>query len=274
MGNIYYKAASYDSALYYFKSSIPFLDATQDYNSLAECFFGLAQCFDKKAMPDSSLYYAKKSFYLASDNQFLKHTVNASDFLSKLYKQQNNIDSAFAFQQTYIDLKDSFDNAEKIKQLQILTINEQARQDLAALQLEQQNKERRLRLELLLVGMFIPILFLITALISGKKVNRRIIKFSGIFSLLFLFEYITLLLHPWVMEKTGHSPFFEIVIFVAIAAIISPTHHRIEAWLITKLSIRHQNRMNRILTAKAAAEAARAEKEAKEAAEAASKIQA
>ena len=42
---------------------------------------------------------------------------------------------------------------------------------------------------------------------------------------------------------------------MAIAAIISPTHHRIEAWLINRLNTRHQRRMNRALALKAAADA-------------------
>jgi tetratricopeptide (TPR) repeat protein len=256
LGNIYLKKADFDNALNYFRSSIPLLDSTQDYNTLAECYYGMAQSFEKKSIHDSALYYAKRSFTLASENKFLKHSVNASNFLSTLYKEKNNIDSAFAFLETYVILKDSLDNAEKIKQLQNLTITEEQRQRDLALQKAEEAKDRRLKLELLLVGMFIPILFFVTAFISGRRVHKKIIKFSGIFSLLFLFEYITIFLHPWVVEETGHSPVYEIFIFVAIAAIISPTHHRIEAWLINRLNTRHQRRVNKALAAKAVAEAA------------------
>jgi hypothetical protein len=57
----------------------------------------------------------------------------------------------------------------------------------------------------------------------------------GILSLLIFFEFLTLLLHPTVKEFTHHTPIYEIMIFVAIAAILIPTHHRIEHWLIEKL---------------------------------------
>jgi tetratricopeptide (TPR) repeat protein len=260
-GNIYFKEADYDKALTYYKNSIPYADSMQDFNTLAESYFGMAQSFEKKNMPDSALYYGKRSFNLASDNKFLKHSVNTSLFLAKLYKKQNDLYNAYAFQDTFIMLRDSFENAEKIKQLQRLTIDEQLRQRKKKEDEALQAKDRRLKLELLLVGMFIPILFFITAFISGKRVNKKIIKFSGIFSLLFLFEYITIFLHPWVVEQTGHSPIFEIFIFVAIAAIISPTHHRIEAWLINRLNTRHQRRINKALAAKAAAAAKAIEKE-------------
>lgn len=58
-------------------------------------------------------------------------------------------------------------------------------------------------------------------------------------SLLFLFEYLTLLLHPTVAELTHHTPVYEILIFVGIAAILIPAHHRLEHWMIHKLSHHH-----------------------------------
>jgi hypothetical protein len=66
-----------------------------------------------------------------------------------------------------------------------------------------------------------------------------VIKALGILSLLFLFEYLTLWLHPTVAELTGHKPIFEIMIFVALAAILIPLHHRTEHWLVERL-IQHR----------------------------------
>jgi hypothetical protein len=54
--------------------------------------------------------------------------------------------------------------------------------------------------------------------------------------LLILFEYLTLLLHPYVKELTHHTPVYELLIFVTIAAFLIPTHHRIENWLINWLT--------------------------------------
>lgn len=240
MGNIYFKTGEYPLAISKFKSSMAYLQSMQDNNSLAECYLGLGQSFEKLKQQDSALYYAKKSFQLSSENQFLKHAVQSSLVLSHLYKAQNDLANAFGYQQTYITLKDSLDNTEKIKQLQNLTISERLRQEQLALQSAKEAKSRRLKLELLLIGMCIPVLFFITAFMTGKKVHRKMIEFSGIFTILFLFEYITLLIHPVVSSKTGHSPVYEILIFVAIAAIISPSHHRIQHWVVDTFTKRHQ----------------------------------
>lgn len=55
------------------------------------------------------------------------------------------------------------------------------------------------------------------------------------------FEYLLLLLHPTVAELTNHTPVLEMLIFVSIAAILIPGHHRIEAWLIKKLIHRNES---------------------------------
>ena len=60
----------------------------------------------------------------------------------------------------------------------------------------------------------------------------------GIISLLILFEFLTLLLHPLVAELTHHNPVYELLIFVSIASLLIPAHHRLEHWIIEKLTNR------------------------------------
>jgi tetratricopeptide (TPR) repeat protein len=239
LGNIFFKSGKYSDAIYYYKSSLPILQSVQDDNTLSECYLGLAQAYEKQDLNDSSLYFASRSYKLASGNQFIQHALHSSLFLSGLFKKIKNIDSAFAYQETYMQMKDSFDNSEKIRELQVMTFNEQTRQTELAVERRSRQKERKLKLELLLIGMMIPVFFFVSAYISRKKVHLKVIELSGIFSLIFLFEYITLLLHPVISEKASHSPVAEILLFVVIAAVLSPTHHKVEYWLISKLTGKH-----------------------------------
>jgi hypothetical protein len=72
--------------------------------------------------------------------------------------------------------------------------------------------------------------------LSRIKLHIRLVKILGILSLLILFEYLTLLLHPYVTEITNHTPVYEMLIFVSIAAVLIPTHHRVESWLVNWLT--------------------------------------
>jgi tetratricopeptide (TPR) repeat protein len=244
MGNIFFKSGEYDAAIGSYNSSIRYITGQQDYNTLSECYLGLAKAYDKKKQRDSAIFYANKSYRLAADNQFLQRALNASEYLTSFYKDAGNIDSAFAYQQTFVALKDSFDNGEKLKSLQSMAINEEIRQDDLAKERTALAHERKTKLQFLFVGMLIPLFFFISAYISRKRVHKRLIELSGIFSLIFLFEYITLLIHPVVAARSGHSPLIEIGIFVVIAAFLSPTHHKVENWLISKLTKRHHHAMN------------------------------
>ena len=129
-----------------------------------------------------------------------------------------------------------------------LTITEQFRQQQIAEEQLQAKKSRRLKLELLFIGMCIPIVFLASAFLSGRRVHRKVVEFAGLFSLLFLFEYITFLLHPVVVNTAGHSPIYEIIIFIALAAIISPSHHKMQAWMLGKLTKRHHRKLTALKT--------------------------
>ncbi len=133
-------------------------------------------------------------------------------------------------------LNDSVNSKSKIRESQVISSNEQYRQ-LEMEEIRRREKaERFQQLQMLLIAIFIPGFFLLTLLLSRINVPIKFIRLLGVISLLFLFEYLTLLLHPTVAKLTHHTPVYEILIFVVIAAILIPMHHRLEHWLIHKLT--------------------------------------
>jgi tetratricopeptide (TPR) repeat protein len=245
LGNIAYRLDLFIDARARYHEARPELERLRDYYSLTECLLGLARSSDQLRLHDSALAYAGRSFRIATENGFLKQAVEASAYLAGLFAGHDQSDSAYTYQHHYSLLKDSFDNTEKVRQLQSLTIAEDLRQQQLASQREEEHRAENERLQLFLIAGFIPVLFLVTVYISRSKVSVKAIRFSGVFSLLFLFEFITLLLHPVVQRGAHHSPVIEILVFVAIAAGISPLHHRIEHWLVGQLAQRHERQKAR-----------------------------
>jgi hypothetical protein len=80
-------------------------------------------------------------------------------------------------------------------------------------------------------------------------VNQKLIKLLGIVALLILFEFINLLIHPYLGGLTHHSPFWMLLIMVCIAALLVPMHHRIEHWVTHKL-IEKNNKIRMAATAR------------------------
>lgn len=241
LGHSYLKLGSYTNSLLNYQTGIHYLQEAGDDEVLCEATLGLANLYEHTGRYDSVAYYAKMSLDIAKKDGFLSKELEAAEFLTEHYKKIKNIDRAFAYVSYVKELNDSVNSKTRIRESQIISSNEQYRQ----LQLEEESriakKERLQQLQMLLIAMFIPGFFLLTLLLSRVNVHIKLIRLLGVLSLLFLFEYLTLLLHPTVARLTDHTPIYEIIIFVAMAAILIPLHHKLEHWLINKL-IHHRHR--------------------------------
>jgi tetratricopeptide (TPR) repeat protein len=235
LGHSYRKIGNDSASLSNYQNAINYLRIANDDETLCEATLGLATLYQKLKQYDSSGYYASLSLSIAKKDGFSSREYEATQFLTGHYKKIKNIDSAFAYAEYSRQLNDSLNSKARIRELQILSSNEQFRQRELEEERKIAEKRRHQQLQLLLIGIFIPGLFLTTLLLSRRKIHIRVIKALGILSLLFFFEYLTLWLHPTVAELTGHTPILEIMIFVGIAAILIPLHHRTEHWLIDRL---------------------------------------
>lgn len=240
LGNIYFKLGKYEDAITHYKLSYPLLLAQNDLLTISEGKIGLAKSYQALNRIDSAMAFAGMAYTTASQGNFLKFSLEASQLMAGLYRNQNKIDSAFAYQEIAFALKDSIESIDKIKRLESVSLEEQLRQKHLLALVEQEKEEQHQRLQLLAIGIIIPLFFLLSLFISRKRVHKKVIEFSGVLSLLLLFEYITLFIHPFVAEITHHSPVWEILILVCVAALVVPAHHKIEHWFIQRLSSIHE----------------------------------
>lgn len=235
LGHTYRKLKNYPASLNNYKEGMRYLTEAHDDEVLCEAALGLAKLFEERKQTDSAKYYASVSLKVAKNGGFLTKELEAAEFLTDHYKTERNIDSAFTYVSYVQGLNDEVNSKDKIRESQVISSNEQFRQ----LQMEEdriaEKKKRFQQLQMLLIAIFIPGFFLVTLILSRVNVPVRFVRLLGILSLLFLFEYLTLLLHPTVAQITHHTPVLEILIFVALAAILIPAHHKLEHWMIHKL---------------------------------------
>lgn len=243
MGHSYFKKENYPSAKENYLGALPYLMAAHDEELICEAAGGLAKLYNKNGMPDSAKYFARMQLALAQKDGFLSWELEAALFLTAHFRIAGNTDSTLAYITMAQELKDSINSKDRIRELQILSSNEHIRQIEMAQARQRAEQERKQQLQLLFIGIFIPAFFLLTLLLSRIKIPVPLIKFMGIISLLIFFEYLTLLLHPYVAELTHHTPFYEMLIFVSIAAFLIPAHHKVEHWFINKLTQRRNDRI-------------------------------
>lgn len=243
LGHSFRKMGNYIEARNHYHGAISYLEEAQDDEVLCEVTLGLAKLYEVTGRYDSAGHYGDLSLAIARKAGFLSKQLEAAEFLTDHYQKRRSIDSAFTYVSYVRGLNDSVNSKNKIRESQIISSNEQFRQLEREAERKEQKKQRAQQLQLLLIAVFIPFFFILTLLLSRVKVPVRLVRLLGVLSLLFLFEYLTLLLHPTVARLTHHTPVYEIMIFVGLAAILIPAHHRLEHWMIHKLMhIRSQRR--------------------------------
>jgi len=239
LGHSYLSLGSYEMAAKHYRDAMQYLSAANNDEIFSEAALGMARLYNKLQRGDSAVFFGKLSLDVARSGKFNGAELQAVDFLAHQFQSLRRIDSAFVYADYLRVLNDSVNGKAKVREMQVITSNEQFRQAEIAESSKQEKRKRAQQLQLLLIAVFIPGIFLLTLILARIRVHPKVVRVLGILSLLFLFEYLTLLLHPVVANLTHHNPLLEILIFVAVAAFIIPVHHKLEHWLIHRLSHWH-----------------------------------
>ncbi|MBK6635787.1 MAG: hypothetical protein IPG38_17180 [Chitinophagaceae bacterium] len=117
-----------------------------------------------------------------------------------------------------------------------MTFEEDLRQQELAAEKIKENKERQQNIQYALIAFGIITFIIIFLLLSRSFItNTKMIGFLGVIALLIVFEFLNLLLHPFLERITNHSPVLMLLALVCIAALLVPLHHRLEKWATAKL---------------------------------------
>jgi len=110
-------------------------------------------------------------------------------------------------------------------------------------------RHRKQNIQYALIALGIITFIILFLLLSRSFVtNTKLITFFGVVALLMVFEFLNLLLHPFLERITHHSPVLMLLALVCIAALLVPLHHKLEKWATTKLV--EKNKQIRLAAAK------------------------
>lgn len=229
-----------DIASSYFNKATTFLKKAKDGYYLMLNYQYKAQFFKKNNEIDSSIVYFNKANEGAIKNNYVKLQLDNYSELANLYSKIDK-DKSIEYYQISNQLRDSLYNFNKKNELELLTLNEQERQEkiIEKQKEEEENRKENIQYSIIILGL---ITFTILILIFSRSivVNTKIIKLLGIVALLLIFEFINLLIHPFLEKITHHSPILMLLCLVAFAFMLVPLHHKIEKWAVHKLIERNE----------------------------------
>lgn len=161
---------------------------------------------------------------------------NVAEILKKIYSHANNRDSAFYYAEMQIAYKDSLSNQKRVAEFQNITFAQQLKDIDEQTKVTEEAIQRKQNLQYALIALGIITFIIFYLLLSRSFItNAKVIEYFGIVALLIVFEFLNLLLHPFLERITHHSPVFMLLALVLIAALLVPLHHKVEKWATTKL---------------------------------------
>ncbi len=235
LGNIHFKMKQHTLAMEYYRLSLPHFTAADDNDGLSEASFGIAKIFGEAGSDDSAIIYARRSLDISRTAGFTKRILDVSSFMVQTFSKKNQVDSSYAYIQLLMMAKDSLFNQEKVREVQNMTLNEDLRQQELAEERAKAEEERRHNTQLMGIAAFIILFVVFLLLIISKRTSPRTIQFFGVIALLLIFEFLSLLIHPFIEKITHHTPVLMLLILVGIAAILVPLHHKLEHFIKERL---------------------------------------
>ncbi len=237
---------------------------------LAEVFFNKALAMKKIVRSNAEILRFSYDYipYLLKDNRLNEAKGQAAELLElgrefnnnnlKLagagYMQQvfdslHNTDSAYYYSRMEASINAQIFSQNNINKIQALTFNDQIRIIEEEAKKTEEDQKRKQNIQYALIALGIIILLTLYLLLSRSFItNTKLIEFVGVIALLIVFEFLNLLLHPFLERITNHSPVLMLLALVCIAALLVPLHHKVEKWATAKLV--EKNKAIRLAAAK------------------------
>ncbi len=198
-------------------------------------YVSIANFYQKENRLDSSILYGTRAYELGK-NKFLQQAQQAAKILSDDYSKLNQAENCLKYLRIAMSINDTMLSNKEEAEIKNLEFEERLQKietetEQAKLKLERSHNLQNSAIAAILV-IFI-ILFLLLS--HSVLVNETVVRSLGILSLLIVFEFINLLIHPYLGELVHHSPVLMLGIMVLIALLLIPLHHKLEDWITVKM---------------------------------------
>lgn len=239
---------NYDLALAYLYKSLAYGKSANDMVVLTFVSNNLAMTYLAMSRKDSAIHHSRATIEYGKRSKYLPTILDAYKLMATAFKGIN-ADSASKYLELAYNLKDSVTSARKRNDIASMSYNEERRQKDLLAQREKEREERHRNIQFASIGIGLMSFIILSLLLSRSIIVKSgLVRFLGVVTLLLVFEFINLLLHPFISDVTHHSPILMFLIMVFIAAMLVPAHHKLEHWITNQLV--EKNKRIRLVAAK------------------------
>lgn len=239
----------YDLSLPFLRRATAYAKSTSNEMALGFLYNDFAEAFIETKQYDSAFHYVQQAIDIHGARDSRSGMSRSYRYLSQYFEENNMPDSANKYFRMSVIAKDSLFSMEKTRLFESMSFTEQLRQQEMESDRLKLIEERKHNIQYALIAIGIIAFVILFLLLSRSTItNTRVITFLSILALLVVFEFLNLLLHPFLERITHHSPLLMLLALVCIAALLIPLHHKLEKWTTHKLV--EKNKAIRLASAK------------------------
>lgn len=172
LGSIYLELGKLDEAYRYFTEALNIRKANDEKSGLVKSYLMLARYYLKLNKIDDALSYSYLSYQLANAVGSLSSNAEALELLFEVFHQKQMADSALKYYMLSTELKEKLNREAALKELSLLEITAQFRENEKLTRIAQKRKEFRYLMAGLILMMIVAILSLLYFLSHSR--NRRL----------------------------------------------------------------------------------------------------
>ncbi len=175
LGDIYLAKNNERLTLNYYRQYInDFYKYDENNRDIDFVFYNMSKIFQKRNQNDSAVFYAMKALKSAKEYNDQENIYNAASILRHLNDSLNDESQAFAYFKIAEAAKDSMASIEKIRQIQLLTFNEQTREK----ELAEVDAKAAARTRLIII--IASIVWLIITFLIWNRIRQLRLKYKAI----------------------------------------------------------------------------------------------
>jgi signal transduction histidine kinase len=128
LGKAFRANALYDSALWYYRKSIPFSESVSLRIYILDAWTGIAHVFKEQQRPDSAIVYTRRVLQDRLTRSYPAIRLDATDLMADIYEAGNKPDSSLRYLRLAASLKDNLYSRDKTAAFQNALLREQENQ--------------------------------------------------------------------------------------------------------------------------------------------------
>ena len=243
LGRAYAAKGEMDMAELFFQKTIAVCDSFDVMRVMPTALVGLAQVRLSLNDPIGAIAVGMRALAVLEQAKHLPSSIEATELLEQAYHAAGKPDSAYLVLKLHAALQDSLVDAEKLSKVESMRFGQQLKEKEEEQARIEAQEERSRNIQFGIIALIVITLGIFLLIFSRTSVvGAKAIKNLSLIALLLFFEFINLLLHPFLGELTHHSPLLMLLCMAAIAGLLIPLHHRMEK-LITNVLVSKNNRV-------------------------------